>query len=1596
MKENHDPGVPRNRFPIVSRVGLVRRLIALIAASFLCFLRVSFGVEYPFTSVDVLSLDCTPGATAYDPSSDTYTVRANGHDIWNTEDDFRFLYMEMTGDFSVSVRVDNPAGLWPHSWSKAGLMVRQDLSPGSKDVYLVATRDNGVAFQWRDSPNLPASWTGTSEPTRSLLYPIWLRIVRSGNVFTGLYSEDGKSWVNPPQNRHACSMGDPVRVGICLTSHVSGVLATATFGDFHIPQLEASTVAIVSPDQTCREGDVVILDGTKSWNATVFLWEQVLLGDEPEVVILQPDHPVVPFIAPQLDVATILTFRLTTHGPAGADSAVTHATVRANNAPMVPPSNLLAELGNLSVTLRWDAVLDADAYVLKRAELLANGEKSSFQTIRPWVKDVTVTDEHLEEGVRYFYVVTAKNSFPPYEGPPSNEISLAAMANLALRPDTTPIALVTAPVGGGLKNVNAIMNGITRENYDTFDDYQTLDEDWFGYSWDKPLYFDHIVYYEGRHFYDGGWWTRLTVQFSEDGVTWKNAPNVAITPPYDCTDSPLGRRHYSRFDITFKPVRARSIRIYGCPGGIARFASVAELEVYGSQNRHPLMVYGVDQNVDERSTAVLDGTYSFSTRGPLTHYHWQQRGGSPTVILSDPQSPRTTFDAPDVDHDTLLTFILTAGDAIEEKSDEVLVLVRNLITRADAGPDITAFEDTLVQLDASASVTTSGQLAYEWTQLSGRNVVLSDAHSPRPAFTAPSVWDFFDRLTFQVRVDDGLGGLDSISTDAATVWVKSALSSMTHVEKSGYVVIEAENYSSTERNHDDRGVWQVVQGEPTYVEVPDIPGVGGTRTWEHAAEISYNVQIRRPGNYYVKLRRFVPDGAGHDGGKNNSCWLSIKGRDVIREFDNADNYNRWLWAPSQYVAFLELGNHTLQIRCREDGYRIDRIVLHQLTATGAPEDWSWDVGPLENRAETDIVCSRELGTHYTPGTAHPVSLRLDVNTPYIPNSLSVTEYFPSTFSVVDPAGGDASVPGHLAWTFSAPEVSNRTITYLLAAPSKTRAPAEFDGYLSYGETKNEKISGQRVLYPLPSPPAGVNVEMLVGATISWLPSPDDGVVAYHVYRSSDGENWAAISGPCRQTSFVDSTVQPGMAYIYRVTSENPAGAQSPLSLCQPTAPQAVPYMEVREAEDYDYGGGLFPGGPGAPPAVRASRKDDLIPGTYFYCQEESRSNSYRPDDPVDIQSGEGCSGWLMRYSTPGDWWRYTFDVPVAGYIKLAYRGSTNSSATANIRFFWDESLVGKITYNTLGGPSDWKYYSLEPFLSAPGPHVLRMELASGDAYYDLVALGYNWDLDGRKVIYGDDFGRYSKTTQAQSIGGWTIRSGSSSPGAWQLWSTLHDPLTAAPSEPGPDLPGMTGNYMVSNGDFAPEIALDEQLISPPIECADYDRVRVQFASHINIYEEDLDGDLQTTDFDVSIYDPESQSWSDWTSVFTHDYSDGDQASDSPLSFDISSLADGKRIRLRWHFHNTRYDFWWAIDNVFVTGRPVGKPKIVALEADGGNTLTLSWERFGSGYYTVQYTDDLSNPSWTDVEWAAWPIMAATWTGQLPPGQPMRFYRVISE
>jgi len=164
------------------------------------------------------------GAASY--ASGAYTVRAAGEDIWGTADQFHFVYQPMSGNVELVARVASLTSA--HSWTKAGVMVRESLSAGSRHATMFASTGKGYAFQRRPETGGLSVHTagGTGAP------PGWLRLVRTGDLFQAYRSSDGVSWTATGSD--TIPMGTTVYVGLAVTSHNATTAATAVMDNVRI------------------------------------------------------------------------------------------------------------------------------------------------------------------------------------------------------------------------------------------------------------------------------------------------------------------------------------------------------------------------------------------------------------------------------------------------------------------------------------------------------------------------------------------------------------------------------------------------------------------------------------------------------------------------------------------------------------------------------------------------------------------------------------------------------------------------------------------------------------------------------------------------------------------------------------------------------------------------------------------------------------------------------------------------------------------------------------------------------------------------------------------------------------------------------------------------------------------------------------------------------------------------------------------------------------------------------------------------------------------------------------------------------------------
>jgi hypothetical protein len=122
----------------------------------------------------------------------TFTVQAGGTDLWDTADAFHYVYQPLTGDGEIVADVTGLTVPTGSSWSLAAVMVREKLTPDSIHASMMITTDGKAKFRRRTSQG---GTTLSDGPSAGTTYPPrWLRLTRSGDVFTAYISSDGVAW----------------------------------------------------------------------------------------------------------------------------------------------------------------------------------------------------------------------------------------------------------------------------------------------------------------------------------------------------------------------------------------------------------------------------------------------------------------------------------------------------------------------------------------------------------------------------------------------------------------------------------------------------------------------------------------------------------------------------------------------------------------------------------------------------------------------------------------------------------------------------------------------------------------------------------------------------------------------------------------------------------------------------------------------------------------------------------------------------------------------------------------------------------------------------------------------------------------------------------------------------------------------------------------------------------------------------------------------------------------------------------------------------------------------------------------------------------
>ena len=164
-----------------------------------------------------------PAAGAATESDGTWILQGSGIDIGGAWDAGRFTWQRIDGDVRISARMISLSATQP--WAKAGVMLRETLTAGSRQAFTCVTAGNGVAFQRRPITDGACDHTAGPGPVRDA--PTWISLERLGSTLISSWSGDGVNWSET--RREQIPMAASVYVGLAITSDQDDSLATAQF-----------------------------------------------------------------------------------------------------------------------------------------------------------------------------------------------------------------------------------------------------------------------------------------------------------------------------------------------------------------------------------------------------------------------------------------------------------------------------------------------------------------------------------------------------------------------------------------------------------------------------------------------------------------------------------------------------------------------------------------------------------------------------------------------------------------------------------------------------------------------------------------------------------------------------------------------------------------------------------------------------------------------------------------------------------------------------------------------------------------------------------------------------------------------------------------------------------------------------------------------------------------------------------------------------------------------------------------------------------------------------------------------------------------------
>jgi hypothetical protein len=190
------------------------------------------------------------GSFNFQTGSNTFQVVGGGLGIGGTSDQCKYVYHSFNGDGTMSVTIPSVPNL--NANARAGIMLRDDITPNCKQLSLLMSPTKGVCVVQRTAAG--ASATSTSYDGTGT-FPKSLKLVRVGNTVT-LSSGNGSRWVQ--LGTYQVTISPNACLGLAVTAGTSSVqnLCSVGFTSVLFPATQVAMKAGISlPYQAVMSGN---------------------------------------------------------------------------------------------------------------------------------------------------------------------------------------------------------------------------------------------------------------------------------------------------------------------------------------------------------------------------------------------------------------------------------------------------------------------------------------------------------------------------------------------------------------------------------------------------------------------------------------------------------------------------------------------------------------------------------------------------------------------------------------------------------------------------------------------------------------------------------------------------------------------------------------------------------------------------------------------------------------------------------------------------------------------------------------------------------------------------------------------------------------------------------------------------------------------------------------------------------------------------------------------------------------------------------------------------------------------------------------------